>query len=329
MFGLIASSLIGGAISLFGQKSQQKHQEKMQRRAYEAEYQGMQEANRIMQEGANKASAAISSGAGSAAAAIMAGAKKQAGVIMERSGMAIDAQERYFAVADKKLDPIIQLGQNAGVEMASMLGIPGPDGKMRPYDIKKLEATPGYQWAFDQGQKAVEKSGMGTKLSGSQAKALTEYGHGMASQQFQNQFSNLNTLYQPGVDAAQTLAGLAVRTGEGIASTHRWTGSELSGIYGAEASGLASAHMAAGSAAAGAHMEGARGAARLAGMRADQTSSMYQQRAGQTSTGSMLAGIAAPIVGAAVKTGIQKYQINKDLNNAFSGAVTQDGTKLF
>lgn len=55
---------------------------------------------------------------------------------------------------------------------------------------------PSYQWRFDQGQQALERSigAQGMLGSGNRLMALQQYGQGAASQEYQNQFSRLSTL---------------------------------------------------------------------------------------------------------------------------------------
>lgn len=54
-----------------------------------------------------------------------------------------------------------------------------------------FEADPGYQFRLQEGQKAMDRSAAarGNLLSGGQAKALTQYNQGMASQEYGNAFN--------------------------------------------------------------------------------------------------------------------------------------------
>jgi len=83
-----------------------------------------------------------------------------------------------------------------------------------------LEATPGYQFRYEQGIKAVEQSlaGRGLRKSGQALKELTEYGQGMASQEYGNlldryaQAAGFGSQLQAGVQQLQT--GLGTRGAE-------------------------------------------------------------------------------------------------------------------
>jgi hypothetical protein len=85
---------------------------------------------------------------------------------------------------------------------------------------KALEATPGYKFRYEQGMKAVEQSlaGRGLRKSGQALKELTDYGQGMASQEYGNlldryaQAAGFGSQLQAGVQQLQT--GLGTRGAE-------------------------------------------------------------------------------------------------------------------
>lgn len=80
------------------------------------------------------------------------------------------------------------------------------------YNPASFQRTPGYQFAFDQGQQAVARSGAarGQLGSGNVMTALTKYGQGQANQEYGNQFNRLSGLlgqqqqYDLGVENANT-----------------------------------------------------------------------------------------------------------------------------
>lgn len=75
--------------------------------------------------------------------------------------------------------------------------------------LPALEKTPGYKFRFEQGQKAVEDShaAKGTLLTGAAAKDLTEFGQGLASTEFDNEYRRLFGIAGLGQGAAGTLGG--------------------------------------------------------------------------------------------------------------------------
>lgn len=66
-----------------------------------------------------------------------------------------------------------------------------------------FEADPGYQFRLQEGQKAMDRSAAarGNLLSGGQAKALTQYNQGMASQEYGNAFNR--AMQQHSVESAR------------------------------------------------------------------------------------------------------------------------------
>lgn len=99
-------------------------------------------------------------------------------------------------------------------------------------DFSQFYQSPDYQFAFDEGQRAVDSSGAarGMALSGAQQKALTRYGQGAATQNYQNWLANNFNLAQMGQGAGNTLSDVAFQTGQSQANNRL-------GQFGAKASG--------------------------------------------------------------------------------------------
>jgi len=57
-----------------------------------------------------------------------------------------------------------------------------------------LQSDPSYQWRFEQGQDAAQNSMSTNRRGGSFARAMTDYGQGAASQEYQNVFNRNATL---------------------------------------------------------------------------------------------------------------------------------------
>lgn len=126
--------------------------------------------------------------------------------------------------------PYRSLGTGAATRLSDMM-TPGYD----------YTASPGYQFRFNEGQRAVDSSGAarGLSMSGGTLKALTKYGQGVASDDFNNSFNQnlqLSSLGQNaatnsgqiGMQGAQTLADLYTQGGNakaaGIAgSANAWS----------------------------------------------------------------------------------------------------------
>ena len=99
-------------------------------------------------------------------------------------------------------------------------------------DYSQFYQSPDYQFAFDEGQRAVDSSGAarGMALSGAQAKALTKYGQGAATQNYQNWLGNNMNLTNMGFGAGSNISNNIFQTGQSRAQNRL-------GQFGAKASG--------------------------------------------------------------------------------------------
>lgn len=90
------------------------------------------------------------------------------------------------------------------------------DGYTGDEVIGKLEATPGYQFALDQGTKAIERQGAAAGMlgSGNTLYALQDYGQGLAQSTYGAYMSNLSNIVAQGSGAiAQISANQAAEGG--------------------------------------------------------------------------------------------------------------------
>ena len=87
-----------------------------------------------------------------------------------------------------------------------------------------FQTDPGYQFALQQGTQALDRSAGGSGMfgSGNAATALTNYGQGLANQQYGNWLSNLSGLNNQGLQAA---AGQTGRQGA-LAGINEWQGGQ-------------------------------------------------------------------------------------------------------
>lgn len=94
------------------------------------------------------------------------------------------------------------------------------------------QQSPGYQFAFDEGQRAIDRgaSARGMLGSGARARELVRYGTGMAQQDYGNWLSRLQGLASAGQAATGQGATLAAATGGQQASTAQQGGSALSNL---------------------------------------------------------------------------------------------------
>jgi len=124
-----------------------------------------------------EAAGLLEAGHHAAAAHIIQAAKTASRHILEYSNLSIESQKEFYKIADSKLQPFVEQGQFAMDEYASMLGIPNSAGELVPYDVADLRETPGYQFQFQEGQRAVEGSAVGRVLGGRHVKNQFSYTH--------------------------------------------------------------------------------------------------------------------------------------------------------
>lgn len=123
--------------------------------------------------------------------------------------------------------------------LAKLLGLSG-----NPADMQTaLAATPGYQFALNQGTQNVDRNAAatGSLNSGNTDKAVADYTTGLANQTYQNAVGNL-----------QPYLGMATNTGGQIANTNLATGGQLASNQAQKAGLLAGTDIGAGNAAANA-----------------------------------------------------------------------------
>lgn len=99
----------------------------------------------------------------------------------QQQDKALAEQRRQFDVSRQDQMPWLQAGQGALAQLVRDL----PSLTAAP-DASKFQADPGYQFAFDEGQRAIDRSAAarGSLNSGGTLKALARYGQGMANQQY-------------------------------------------------------------------------------------------------------------------------------------------------
>jgi hypothetical protein len=95
--------------------------------------------------------------------------------------------------------PWMNLGQGAANQLSRLYGLNG-----QAPDYSAVENSPNYQFAFNQGQQALDKSAAarGNLYAGGYGKDLVNYGQGMASQQLNNYAAQLMQVSGQGQNAA-------------------------------------------------------------------------------------------------------------------------------
>ena len=136
------------------------------------------------------------------------------------------------AQAREDLAPWRGTGESALGAMAALQGLEG--GGAYENGLAQFYESPGYQFRFDEGMRAVDHSAgaRGDLFSGRTGRALQDYGQGIASQEYGNYYNRMAQLAGWGQNAA---------AGQGAASM-AGANAQAAGIYGAgvaEAGGIA------------------------------------------------------------------------------------------
>jgi hypothetical protein len=93
--------------------------------------------------------------------------------------------------------------------------------------------SPGYQFRFNEGQRAVESGGAarGMLMSGGTLKDLTRFGQGIASDDFNDQFNRTASVAAGGQQVNSTLGQLGAQNSAGIADLRTQQGNARASGY--------------------------------------------------------------------------------------------------
>jgi len=133
------------------------------------------------------------------------GAKKAAKAQVQMGREALALQDRMFQQGREDLAPWRQAGGQAIGQGLAMLQ-PGYNHT----------TSPGYQFRFGEGQRAVEGSAAsrGMLMSGGTLKDLTRFGQGVAAQDFNDQFNRTMSVASGGQQAATSSANAGMQMGQ-------------------------------------------------------------------------------------------------------------------
>lgn len=97
----------------------------------------------------------------------------------------------------------------------------------------KLEADPGYQFRFNQGMQALNRSAAagGNLLSGNTLAAAQEFGQGIASQEYNNTVNRLQNMVQMQAPGMNQQAGLLQNAGQYLSQTGQQLGAASGDVY--------------------------------------------------------------------------------------------------
>lgn len=139
---------------------------------------------------------------------------------------ALALQAQIFNQNRADLAPWRQYGASALAQFANALG-------------PNFQASPGYQFALDQGLRAIQRSAAGRGMldSGQTLKALMQYGQGLANQEYGNYLNRLAALSGIGQTAVGQGIGAANAFGSGAMQGSNLLANILADIGAAEGAG--------------------------------------------------------------------------------------------
>lgn len=122
---------------------------------------------------------------------------------------------RVYDQSRSDLGPYRDVGSNALLALSDQLGLSRPAGmENKNTGNPSFREDPGYKFAFDEGTKAVDSRFNGMSRSGAKAKALTQFGQGVADQQYNNWLDRYFKL----AGAGQTATGQQASLGSSLTS---------------------------------------------------------------------------------------------------------------
>lgn len=150
------------------------------------------------------------------------GAKSAANAQAQSNAEGIAEQRRQYDLTRADMAPWRTAGASAIGQLAGMLQ-PGYDHT----------TSPGYQFRFGEGQRAVESgaASKGLLMSGGTLKDLTRYGQGVAAQDFGDQFNRVASVASGGQQANTSLGQLGAQSAGNISSLLQNTGQARASGY--------------------------------------------------------------------------------------------------
>lgn len=148
-----------------------------------------------------------------------AGAKRAENLTLDWTKMSIGDLENYLkqalsgydsgqSQAVGALQPFANAGTKALGSLQDALGLNGQSASSQ--FLKNFRAGPGYQFSMGQGVKALDQSAAakGGLYSGAAGKALTQFGSGLADQEFGGNLDRLSGLVSGGQNASSNIANI-------------------------------------------------------------------------------------------------------------------------
>lgn len=148
---------------------------------------------------------------------------KAAGAQKDASKKAIEEQRRQFDLTRSDQMPWLQAGQGALSNLQ----------KLNSGDFSAFTQSPDYQFALDEGFKAMDRSAAsrGRLYSGGYGQDLTKYGQGLATQNYGNYYNRLAGMAGVGQTTASNLGQLGQNMANSIGNQYNQIGAARASAY--------------------------------------------------------------------------------------------------
>lgn len=129
----------------------------------------------------------------------------------EGTRQSLAQRQKFFDITQEQLAPYRDIGEEAVTKLRDVF-VRG--------DMDKFYTSPEYKFNLQQGEQALErKQGVaGARYGGKSLKEATRYAQGVASNEFNNFFTHLNSIAGMGENAAAGTGNAAMQTGAGMSS---------------------------------------------------------------------------------------------------------------
>lgn len=207
---------------------------------------------------------------GQRAASQASGAQSQAAMMSaiiqaQQAEAARRQQQEMFDKAVELQEPFRQGGVGATNRLADLYGTSGRTGAAgygsyaEMPTFAQLQMDPGYQFRFEQGMRGVNASAAARAglQSGAALKAATEFGQGMATQEYQNAYNRFMANRAQAAEAMSGLAGRGAGVAQGLGNQAVSTGANMANTMLAGGQALGQGFENAGQARASGYMGGA------------------------------------------------------------------------
>jgi hypothetical protein len=185
---------------------------------------------------ASIAAAGIGAAGSIASGAEQAGAAKSAQQLQaQEAEQSLQFQEQEFNTEQANQAPFLKAGTGAISTLSQLTSTPG-QGLLTPWTdtfeaptAAQAEATPGYQFTLGQGEQALQNSAAasGGLLTGGTAKALTQYGEGLADTTYQQTYQNALQQYETAYSTFQNNQTNTYNRLAGVAGTGQTAAQQL------------------------------------------------------------------------------------------------------